>query len=90
MRRHERGHRFVGEGILAGHGGWADLMQGGVVGAVGAGGCEVGAVGREMGAEVVTRCDRSPRADWSGRMSSWVVESLATIEESSWRLIRSS
>ena len=50
----------------------------------------VGAVGRAAGAVVVLRCDRSRRADCNGRRSSWVADSLATIEEKSWSLIRRS
>jgi len=50
----------------------------------------VGAVRRAVGAVVVTGCDRSRRADCSGQMSSWVADSLATFEERSWWLERSS
>ena len=58
--------------------------------AAGAVGRSVGAVWRAVGAVVVTRCDRSRRAEWSGRISSWVGTSLATMEERSWTLVRSS
>jgi len=57
---------------------------------VGAVGWKVGAVGRAVGAVVVTRCDRSRRAEWSGWMSSCVGTSLATMEERSWILVWSS
>ena len=50
----------------------------------------VGAEGRAVGAVVVTRCDRSHRTECSGRMSSWVADLLAIVEEGSWRLERSS
>ena len=60
------------------------------MGAVGAVGRAVEAVGQAAGVVVVTRCDRSGRADCSGRMSSWVADSLAIFEERSWRLERSS
>ena len=50
----------------------------------------VGAVGRAVGVAVVTRCDRSRRADSRGRMSSCVADSFATLEESGCRLVRSS
>ena len=46
----------------------------------------MGAVGQAVGAVVFTRCDRSHTSVWSGRMSSWVADSLATFEERSWRL----
>jgi len=52
----------------------------------------VGAVvaeGRAVGAGVVTLYDKSCRADWRGRMSSWVADSLATLQERLWRLERS-
>ena len=38
-------------------------------GAVGAVGWKVGAMGRAVGAVVVTRCDRSRRAEWRGMIS---------------------
>ena len=50
----------------------------------------VGAVGRAVGVAVVTRCDRSRKADRRGRISSRVADSLATMEERSWILMRSS
>jgi len=45
----------------------------------------MGAVGRAVGGVVVTQCDRSRRAVCSGPMSSWLADSLATLEERSWR-----
>ena len=47
-------------------------------------------MGRAGGAAVVTRCDSSRSADWIGLMSSWVGDSLATMEERPWTLRRSS
>ena len=53
-------------------------------------GRRVGAAGRAVGAVVVTRCDKSRKAEPSGPISSWVGTSLATMEERSWPLMRSS
>jgi len=85
----ERGHGVEGEGLLAGMGGggWP-LVGRRCGGAVGALGWKVGAVGRVVGATVVTRCDSSRRAEWSARMSSLVGTSLATTEDSSWILVQ--
>ena len=48
-----------------------------------------GDCGASCGEGVVTRCDRSRRADCWGQMSLLVADSLAIFEERSWRLERS-
>ena len=82
MGGHQRGHGVRGEGQLGGKVGRGDLLQGDVVGGPWAlWGERLGLWGESPGAVVVTRCDRSLRADYRGCMSSWVADSLAILED---------
>ena len=44
-----------------------------------------GGPGASRGGRAVPRCDRLRKVDWRGQMSSWVADSLASVEERSWR-----
>jgi len=71
MEGHQRGHGVGQGGQVVGQAGWADLLQVGVAGGpLGLWGEQWGAVGRAVGAIVVTRYDGSRRADCGWRMSS--------------------